>query len=493
MKFWTEKKILWAAMLIYIIFFGIFTSLRHYNFQTQAWDMGIFSQTLWNTTQGRFMTNALEGVKLESIKNHFGVHMSPFLILLAPGYALFPTPYYLLIIQTIALALGALPIYLLSQKIIQKNSWAILIASAYLLYPPLHWANNFDFHEITFFIPLILAGVYFAGVQKWPWAFLFLALAASTKEDAILVVIFFGIYLMLKRKSGRSDSDESSDSKSGAESGNRKMGLAITAMALIYFLISVLWVMPSYGSGVSRFTYRYANLGSNPSEILTNAVWNPALLINTVFTKIKMLYLAKLFLPLLLLPLFSWKAWFLLAPGMLENLLTGYAPQISGFYHYDSILIPGLFIGLIHSIKLFNDRFPDKEKKLWGTLIAAVFLAFLIRSPLGFFYFPADFFKSNPNWETFRMMVNLVPDYASVAAPTNLVPHLINREQIYMLGTEPFPTDIALIDGADLSGFANENVFQDYADSYANSGNYNILEIKNRYFVFSKKSIKLNP
>src|SRR3989344_3065214 len=107
MNFISSQKMIWLLIASYILVFGIFVSLRHYNFQTQAWDLGIFVQTFWNTINGRFLTNNIEGIKQEGIiKNHFGVHMSPFLILLVPGYALFPTPYYLLIIQTVALALG---------------------------------------------------------------------------------------------------------------------------------------------------------------------------------------------------------------------------------------------------------------------------------------------------------------------------------------------------------------------------------------------------
>ncbi|MDO8429926.1 MAG: hypothetical protein Q7S73_00990, partial [bacterium] len=90
-----------------------------------------------------------------------------------------------------------------------------------------------------------------------------------------------------------------------------------------------------------------------------------------------------------------------------------------------------------------------------------------------------------------RQLVKIVPQNASVTAHTNIVPHLTQREKIYMLGTEPSPADIALIDGADLSGFANEEVFQAYADYYINSGNYNFETLNNRYFILYKKGIQL--
>ena len=129
-------KILWAIILFYIVFFGIFTSFRHYNFQTQTWDMGIFAQTFWNTVHGNPMSNSLE--EIQGPWNHLAVHMRPLMLLLTPFYAVGQSPYMLLWIQTIALALGAWPLYLIAKRILNDNKLALLTAAAYLLYPSLH-------------------------------------------------------------------------------------------------------------------------------------------------------------------------------------------------------------------------------------------------------------------------------------------------------------------------------------------------------------------
>ena len=482
-KFLTEKNILWGMIFLYIIFFGIFTSLRHYNFQTQAWDMGIFTQTIWNTVNGRFMANSLEGIKLEvPIKNHFGVHMSPFLLLLAFPYFFIPSPYLLLIIQTIGMALGAWPLYLLAKRVLD-GGWAILISAVYLFYPSLHWANAFDFHEITFFIPLFLAAVYFTEVKKWSWAILFLILAASTKEDAILATALFGLYLFLRAIKPPAGGIPK---KWPLES---KIGLALFLLSVLYFLLSTKIIMPAYGSSASRLGYRSAYLRTNAAEIIKNAL-NPLFVTQTLFTPQKLLYLLIIFSPLVFLPLFSWLGIFLLLPGLAENLLTNYPFQFSGLYHYDAILIPGVFIGAIYALKYWQRKWP-KISKIKYLIILAAALNFLIRSPLSPFLFPTELFRDNPHWEALRKMTRLVPSDVSVTAPANLIPHLTNREQIYVLGTEPFQTDIVLIDGGDLSGFGNEAVFQNYADSYALSGNYDINSFNDRYFIFSKKGIQL--
>lgn len=147
------------AMLMYVVVFGIVSSLRHYQFQTQAWDMGIFTQTFWNTVHGNVMHNTIE-----VIPNHLGVHMSPILFLLVPIFYFFQSPYTLLILQTLALAIGALPVYLLSERVFRKRIFSIVFALGYLVSSSLHWLNLFDFHEAAFFVPLFLFGFYIFGL-----------------------------------------------------------------------------------------------------------------------------------------------------------------------------------------------------------------------------------------------------------------------------------------------------------------------------------------
>ncbi|MEK7599388.1 MAG: DUF2079 domain-containing protein, partial [Patescibacteria group bacterium] len=88
MKTLSEKQTLFAvlaAIFLYIVLLGGVSAARHYNFQTQAWDMGIFTQTFWNIAEGRGAINSIE-----EIPNHFGVHMSPILFILVPGFFIFP-------------------------------------------------------------------------------------------------------------------------------------------------------------------------------------------------------------------------------------------------------------------------------------------------------------------------------------------------------------------------------------------------------------------
>ncbi|MDO8584770.1 MAG: DUF2079 domain-containing protein [bacterium] len=461
-----------VAVILYIIIFGVVTALRHYNFQTQTWDMGVFDQLFWNTIHGRIMQGSIE-----EIPDHFGVHWSPGLLLLVPGYALFPSPYYLLFIQVLALAAGALPLYRLAMRMLQRESLAKLITVAYLLYPSLHWLNLFDFHEIAFFVPALLAALYYADAERWGWASFWFAIAASMKEDAIIAVAFAGLYFLIRRK----------DATFAWWNRNRLYAAFIALGALLYIVLAVKVFMPAFGGGLLRLD-RYAALGSSVGEIVTNLVRNPTLFARTILTLPKMDYLLWLFAPLAFLPLFSGRAFLLIVPGLLENLLTTNRFQFSTFYQYDAILIPGMFFCAVYGLRNVVRRWPAWERFARRALVIAVAIGFFVRSPVNPFTFPFNLFGTNSRWQIFRELSRDIPENLSVTAQTNLLPHLAHREKIYQLGMERAFADVAFIDINDPFGFGdNTDAFAAYAKQYIENPAYDVTAYNDRYVVARKK------
>ena len=476
------EKIVWISILIYALAFGLTTSLRHYNFQTQTGDMAIFVNTMWNTIHGRAMRNTLE-----EVPNTLGVHMSPILFLLAPLYWLFTSPYTLLILQTITVALGALPLFYLARKILENEKLAASLAIGYLMYPGLEWANFYDFHPITFFPTLFLTGFYFAYEKKWLPAAIFLALAAATREDAILVVASAGIYFLIKGR--QHDTVKRVASRNISFEPSREatiFSLSMIILAIIYFIISVKILMPHFGGGLLRLD-RYEHLGGSAGEIAKNIFFHPALLAQTLLTGDKFIYLFWLLAPLGFLPLLARAEWLIIIPGLAENLLTNYRFQFSGLYQYDTILVGSLFIAAIYGAKNLLALKPGFKKYAGSLILIAAAAGFILHSPIKPIGFPIALFKSNPHWTTLREIMKKVPADASVAAHTNLVPHLAHREKIYLLGREPAPADIVLIDGADYFGFESPAELEAYVDRHMISGRYTMEVIQNRYFILKKK------
>ena len=76
---------------------------------------GLFTQSFWSTLHGRLLFNSAETVD-GGVASHFGVHFSPTLLLLLPFFALWPAASTLLVAQSIALAVAAVPLFALMRR-----------------------------------------------------------------------------------------------------------------------------------------------------------------------------------------------------------------------------------------------------------------------------------------------------------------------------------------------------------------------------------------
>lgn len=444
-------------MLAYVVIFGAYSCVRHYTFQTQTWDLAVFEQSFYSTVHGNFMVNAFEN------GSHFAVHFSPTLLLLVPFYALWQSPYALLLIQSLALGMGALPLYLYTKKILNKR-YGLLVGGLYLVYPSLHWINLFDFHAVSFAIPLTLAAWYYLNESKYWLMSVFIILAAGTEENIIVTILFIGLYLLVKRR--------------------WRIGSAVTLSSLVYFGLVGYVIMPAFGGGIARLD-RYQQFGDTLPAIIAGVITNPVLTAATIATPAKALYLVKLLVPVFFLPLLSAGHILLLIPGLLQNLLTNTESQYASFYHYDSILVPFILIASAHGLKHIFDRQFVSSRILATTVTASAIICLVWLSPLSPINIPINKFDRQ-RIQTFRQIIKAIPPTASVAVDTNLVPHLTHREHVYLAGTERLLVDFVVIDSYNIIGFPDQAAFDQYLNQYRQSGHYELSIISDRYFVFKR-------
>jgi uncharacterized membrane protein len=101
-----------VLILVYIVTFSTLSVLKHDTFHSFTFDLGIMSQVLWNTAHGRLFELSLDRpLDTELVGSYLGNHVRPILLLLAPLYRLWPDPRLLLILQSVALGLGAVPLF----------------------------------------------------------------------------------------------------------------------------------------------------------------------------------------------------------------------------------------------------------------------------------------------------------------------------------------------------------------------------------------------
>ena len=194
---WTRKAsdprvmaaLVWTAILLYVVLFGYVTVLKHEAFETTAFDLGNMDQAVWNSLRGRFLpfTNwGEEGTRL-------AYHVDPILILISPLYLVCSDPRTLLILQTVIVALGAWPIYLLARERLGASPAVLVFPLAYLLFPALQGANLFDFHPTTLVAGLLPYAFYFLEKRRYALFFLLAVLVMCCKEEMPLLVVMLGM------------------------------------------------------------------------------------------------------------------------------------------------------------------------------------------------------------------------------------------------------------------------------------------------------------
>ncbi len=152
--------ILLALLILgYAAFFSAYTLQRHATFNTFAADLSFIDQPMWNTLHGRFLERTLGAVQAPRVAEHF----EPVLLPLSLVYLVWNDVRAALILQTLALAIGALPVFWIARRAFRdqgrRAEWiALAFSLAYLLAPSLQAANVADLHADPFVVaPFLFA------------------------------------------------------------------------------------------------------------------------------------------------------------------------------------------------------------------------------------------------------------------------------------------------------------------------------------------------
>lgn len=381
--------LLYAAITSYGVLFSCLTILRYYSFMTRAWDMGIFTQSLWTTLYAnKFLYHTCE-LFVNPSGVFFGVHFSPILFLVLPFYRLVTTPETLLVIQSFVLALAAVPIYKLAKEYVGGRIVGQLFAAVYLMYPAIQFVNWYDFH-VQAFLPLFFGfTMYYVIKENWPRYFLFLFLSLSVEEHVAWFTAFIGVYIFWKYRR-----QILSSFRSDEPAGKRILVIAAatTVISFVWYWFT-LWqrntFFPTNPAALGDF------LGAPNFQILgaTDPLQIPFLVITRPWNAIqslafdwqyKLLYLALLFGPLayfsfkapsVLIPTIPWFGFSFLSQTMAHHTLaTQYQAYLATFIFFAAIF--GLRKNFVKAHSLKGIKGSIKK------IVAFNLLFFFLTSPL---------------------------------------------------------------------------------------------------------------
>lgn len=432
-----EVGIALALALSWTALYATLAVLRHVTWHSTAFDLSVFDQVYWNTTQGRLLESSLDRGTCTP-GSFFGGHLSPLHFALLPAYALLPRAETLVLLQALAVGLGAWPVYVLARDRLRPGAERLVWVVSYLLLAPLSWLVLFDFHEIPFAIPFLGWALVFIARERYWTAVLTLLISFLVKEELPLVALGFAALLLLKRQWGP--------------------GLALGGASLAWFIIAVKVVIPSFAGGDYRYTSFYASLGSDEIEIVRTVLTDPVRTLGVLASdaRMKLRYLAAIFGPGLGLTLASGPFAVLTLPTLAYSLLSDYSHQYSVQTHYPATLVP-LAVGTsLIGMSRLRGRLRDFATP--AVLVASVVLAYLYGDvPLGPKFDPSRF-ALEPRYATISGALAAIPPEARVSATDFVAAQLAHRRYLreYSFQNTCGDSDYVILDIADPQTFARD-------------------------------------
>lgn len=438
------REVVVIVSLLYVVLFSLLAVYKHETYASSRFDLGNMDQAVWNSAHGRILEATDEQGEITSrLKNH-----ADFLLLaFVPLYWIAPSPYWLLIGQSAAVGLGAIPLYWLARRFLGRAWPAALIAVAYLFNYGLQSANLFDFHAQMMAGTFLLFAFHYM-LERRPVPFvLFAAVASLTKEEIVLLVAMMGLYALFVERRPR-------------------WGIPIFVAGAAYFLLVMQVAIPAFNVGdTSQLVEgRYEAFGGSMGGVVRTAITDPLFTLSFLLSGDKPLYLASLLGLTGFLALFAPFVLAIPLPEIAINLLSD-RPQMTNIrYHYSAPILPFVYVaaaagirnlsGLLRrAVNLRRRPFAWFRHRLPGEAVREKILVFLA---LGILLFgvqtdydagPLPLFSSPTNTSTvihpsseehldaLDEAVSLIPDDAKVSATNQIGPHLAHRRYLYLFPT----------------------------------------------------------
>lgn len=191
-----------AVVVLYVLGFTLLGAVLLQRGVIAHADLADFEQTVWNTTQGRFLESSIEAQYFEEtidrVRSFLAAHVSPILAVIALPYALRPGTVWLFLFGQAALAVPALVIFRFARDKGLDPASSALAGVAWLLFPAVIAYRQF--YVMILALPFIaLAVLYYERSRLWPFA-LCSVLIMSVREDMAVTVGAFALVALVQRR-----------------------------------------------------------------------------------------------------------------------------------------------------------------------------------------------------------------------------------------------------------------------------------------------------
>jgi len=440
------------VVTIIFVIYAAFSCIRYAGFGSSGYDLGIFTQAVWHYSRFEAPISTIR-----ELPNILGDHFHPIVIALAPLFWIWPSPYMLLLAQAALIAISIIPIWLFVRRRLDAAP-SYLLVSSYALFWGVVNAVAFDFHEVAFAVPLIATAIWLIDIKRWTPFYWTIAGLLLVKEDQAILVVFFGLYLLLKKY--------------------WRPALVCVLSGIVWFLLTTKVLIP-YFAGAPFAHWSYTQLGPDAMSALWTAITHPLTVVALLTTPVAKLVTAwQLFSPFLLLSFLS-PLVILTIPLILERFLSTNSHYWLQVFHYSATISPIIALSAADGLSRLAKHLQSRHKRL---LVLTATIVILLLNVWGlatteFRYFAKpEFYNLADNQRLGQQALDHVPADASVTAQDGLLPRLANRRSIFVLRPNAPLTDYVVASDRVSTGLANISEVQVLLNKYVEIGYEPVFE-----------------
>lgn len=457
----------WLAVFLclYVVFF-FWLACRKLEFGTaESGDVAAVNHVFWSAWHGKFFWHF--GIE----RSYFAMHQEWLLLLIWPLYGLWPAPQCLFLVQTVCLALSAVPMFLMARSVLRHELGAVAAAVALVMFPSVVSQNVNQLHTSQWVLPLLLSMLYFFQRENYRWYAVFCVLAAMGKENTPLTLLMFVPYAW-------------------AHGRSRRWWCLPLGVSVFFLVLNFKIVGPYFAQGWEYEALGYlSNLGQSWGEVL-RAMLSPKLF-EALFQPGNGSYLLALFQPVLwVLPLLAPEFMFVV-PDLGTNLVAGNTGMKVVAWHYNVNTGAFLVVAAVFAIP----RLERHLRRRWGTIrlvpVIPVLLAIIAVAHWPFWFVPTQY-RPLPHYPSQREARVMIPADAPVlVGPQMLVGQFSSREKFMTndrLNDDPskmFEYDWAYFD----TNLANVHprLPRETVDAYVNNPAFEMIFAKDGVLVFRRR------
>lgn len=383
--------------VIFFILYSILSVVRHNNYQSFGYDLGINDQLVWEYSKLSAPISTIgPNPGMLKIANHVEIIFA----LIAPFYWIWSNPITLLILQSLFFCSSGIAIFLLAKKMHINNLLTYAILITYLVFYGVQNALWFDVHSIVFGASFLAWFLYFLQEKKTKLTILFFILTVTSKENFAFITFAISlVYFINYRK-------------------YFYLFLGFVSALYLFFIFFILF------PHILNVSYLYANKAGLLSNLNIFDLFNTGEKINVIAYTLANFGFIPVINPLMLIPLFSDLGTYFVIGSDLNS-----AQGL--FMQYRITLAPIMSWATIMTIKKY--KVLNNKKLGFYLLFWAIFVQYNLHLPLS--YLSKQWFWQQPaSVKSINYLIsNNLPPNVSVVAQNNIIPHISQRNNIYEL------------------------------------------------------------